>query len=64
MIMFGIGEVMGCFFIGFFVDRYGSKVASAVNIILMTLMTIVTVAYCLQWEFNWLAFLMCFLWGF
>lgn len=25
MIAFGFGEVFGCFFIGFIVDRFGSK---------------------------------------
>jgi predicted MFS family arabinose efflux permease len=64
MILFGVGEILGCFFIGFIVDKYGSKVAGVMNIIIMSLMTIVTVIYCVIWEFSWLAFVMCFLWGF
>jgi MFS family permease len=64
MILFGIGEILGCFFIGLIVDKFGSKTASVMNILIMTCMTIVTFIYCWIWEFGWLAFLMCFLWGF
>ncbi|CDW81164.1 major facilitator superfamily protein [Stylonychia lemnae] len=64
MIAFGAGEVLGCFFIGFFVDKFGSKVASVVNIILVILMTLSTLGYCIAWQYGWQAFLMCFLWGF
>ena len=53
MIAFGVGEVLGCFFIGYFVDRFGSKVASVVNIILVILMTFSTLGYCIYWEYGW-----------
>ena len=64
MIGFGFGEILGCFFIGYIVDRFGSKVAGACNITIMSLMTLVTISYCVMYQFNWIAFLMCFLWGF
>ena len=64
MVLFGVGEILGCFFIGFLVDKYGSKVAGAANIIIMIVMTVVTVLYAVIYKFSWLAFLMCFLWGF
>ncbi len=64
MILFGIGEILGCFFIGTIVDRLGSRTASVMNIMIMVAMTLCTCTYCYIWEFSWLAFLMCFLWGF
>ncbi len=64
MVLFGVGEILGCFFIGLIVDRFGSRVASVMNILIMVSMTLVTFLYCLLWDFSWLAFLMCFLWGF
>ena len=45
MILFGLGEVLGCFFIGLIVDRFGSKVAAVCNIIIMLTMTSVTLLY-------------------
>lgn len=45
MILFGLGEVLGCFFIGVIVDKYGSKIAASCNILIMFLMTAVTFTY-------------------
>lgn len=64
MILFGLGEVLGCFFIGFIVDRYGSKVAAGFNIAIMLSMTTVTLVYSVVFNYSVLAYLMCFLWGF
>lgn len=64
MIMFGIGEILGCFFIGYIVDKFGSKPAGYANIAIMTAMTVVSVVYCIRYEFGILAYVMCFLWGF
>lgn len=64
MILFGVGEILGCFFIGLVVDKLGSKIASGCLIVIMIVMTLVTLVYCAVWEFGWMAFLMCFLWGF
>lgn len=46
MIMFGIGEILGCFSIGAIVDKYGSKIAGLANIIIMITMTLITIIYC------------------
>lgn len=64
MIMFGLGEIFGCFFIGYIVDKFGSRQATYANIVIMSIMAGVTIIYCLTYEFGFLAFLMCFLWGF
>jgi predicted MFS family arabinose efflux permease len=64
MILFGIGEVLGCFFIGWVVDHHGSYKATLVNIAIMSVMGIITVVYAAVFEFGFLAYVMCFLWGF
>jgi len=64
MVLFGIGEILGCFFIGYIVDKKGSKIAVLVNLCVMALMTTVTLIFIIVFKFNWIAFVMCFLWGF
>jgi sugar phosphate permease len=64
MIFFGVGEILGCFFIGWIVDKHGSYRATIVNCMLMTAMGVVTVTYSVVYDFGFLAYLMCFLWGF
>lgn len=64
MVLFGLGEVLGCFFIGAFIDKLGSKFAVFVNIIIILAMSGVTFGFIHVFEFNALAWIMCFLWGF
>lgn len=64
MVLFGAGEVLGCFFIGFFVDKFGSKFAVIVNVMIILTMSGVTFGFIYLFEFNALAWVMCFLWGF
>jgi predicted MFS family arabinose efflux permease len=64
MVLFGVGEVLGCFFIGFTVDRFGSKASVLFNLSIITLMFGTTFLYIWDYHFGWLAFFMCFLWGF
>jgi predicted MFS family arabinose efflux permease len=64
MVFFGIGEIFGCFYIGFVVDRYGSKTATVCNIINVILMTLFTLSFTIYWEYSNMALIMCFLWGF
>jgi sugar phosphate permease len=45
MIAFGVGEVLGCFFIGFVIDKIGSKKSSWVNVGICIIMTVVTIIY-------------------
>ena len=63
MVVFGLGEIIGCFYIGAIVDRFGSKTASVCNMLNIIMMTGSTVAFILVFEFNYLAWVMCFLWG-
>lgn len=64
MILFGFGEIFGCFFIGKIVDKYGSKKAGYANVLIMLCMAIITIIYCIIFQFGAMAYLMCFLWGF
>lgn len=64
MITFGAGEILGCFFIGYIVDRFGSRKAVFANIGIL----LITFAYVIEFliinQYNILAFIMAFLWGF
>lgn len=64
MVLFGVGEIIGCFYIGLIVDRYGSKVATIHNLFIILIMAGFTFAFIIVYKFNWLAFVMCFMWGF
>jgi MFS family permease len=64
MILFGVGEILGCFFIGWIVDKYGSYRATVVNCVIMAVMGLITLIYAIVYDFGVLAFFMCFLWGF
>jgi predicted MFS family arabinose efflux permease len=64
MVLFGVGEISGSFFIGFFIDRIGSKFSTLINIMILTIMGGITVAYLAGGSFNATAWLMCFFWGF
>lgn len=64
MVLFGVGEILGCFFIGYIVDHFGSKVATIFNLVIIALMGGVTLTFIFIYDFGWLAFLMCFMWGF
>ena len=63
MVAFGVGEVLGCFFIGSIVDRFGSRKTCFVNIGICVSMTTVTLIFIGINEYSALAYVMCFLWG-
>lgn len=64
MVVFGLGELLGCFFIGYIVDKYGSKLAALVDVLIIVLQTLLTLLFLWSNQFNWLAYAMCFAWGF
>ena len=64
MSAFGFGEVFGCFFIGWVIDKFGSKNGTISILAILILTAIMTLAYIGIWEFNMIAYSMCFLWGF
>ena len=63
MVVFGIGEIIGCFLIGYIVDKYGSRVASFMNTALILSAIVTTLFFLHNEEFGNLAYLMAFIWG-
>lgn len=63
MIAFGVGEILGCFLIGWVVDKFGSRKASWVNVGICFIMTAVTVAFLIFNHYGALAYIMAFMWG-
>ena len=45
MVAFGMGEIFGCFFIGFLVDKYGSKIAGLFNLVIIVIMTGISLGF-------------------
>ena len=64
MVAFGFGEVLGGPCAGLIVDKYGNKSGVFLNMFVILLTTLITVAYLIVFKFSWLAFAMTFLWGF
>lgn len=64
MCIFGVGEVIGGPISGFIIDRRGSRFLAVVNVILVFITLLVTLAFLIINEYNILAFLMTFMWGF
>jgi MFS family permease len=64
MTLFGVGEILGAFFIGFFIDKIGSKLTVFVNLTIIAIMGGVSLGYILVEKWNVLAWFMCFFWGF
>ena len=64
MVLFGVGEVLGCFFIGYMVDHYGSRISVFINLSIIVVMIGLTLGFIMQYEYNFLVFAMTFMWGF
>jgi MFS family permease len=52
MALLGVGEVIGCFAIGYVVDKFGSKKAILCNLVLICLMMGSTITFIIMFEFN------------
>jgi len=63
MIAFGFGEIFGSFFIGFIIDRFGSRNAAWVNVGICSIMTALVVIYFSIGSYSPLAYFMMFMWG-
>jgi predicted MFS family arabinose efflux permease len=64
MVLFGFGEIFGCFFIGYFIDGYGSKFSVVVNLLIIIIMSLATLVFVWDFSFGFFAYFMCFMWGF
>lgn len=63
MVVFGVGELLGCFFIGVIIDKWGSRVATVVIVIICLVMMGFTFIFLIVYEYGVWAYLMCFMWG-
>ena len=64
MVCFGFGEVIGGIAMGQVIDRCGSKMGSIKNVIIALAMCATTYASLYQLEYNYMSFIMCFVWGY
>ncbi|CDW79190.1 major facilitator superfamily protein [Stylonychia lemnae] len=63
MVSLGVGEIVGAIGMGMIVDKIGSKKSCWVNIFLVILQTLAVLLFLYIDEYNWIAFMMTFLWG-
>jgi predicted MFS family arabinose efflux permease len=63
MVALGAGEIVGSITMGLIVDHIGAKKSSLFNMMFIASATLVVVIYISEDEYNWVAFLMTFLWG-
>jgi predicted MFS family arabinose efflux permease len=64
MALFGLGEILGAFFIGYFIDKIGSKLSTLINLAIILIMGAVSLGYIIGEKWNALAWIMPFFWGF
>ena len=64
MSVFGVGEVLGAFFIGYIVDTFGSRSACLVNVGILVATTIFFIEFLVINNYNFLTYVTTFLWGF
>lgn len=63
MVSLGVGEIMGAFGMGYFVDKIGPKKGSFINVALIIIQTVLVILYIHLDKYSWLAFVMTFAWG-
>lgn len=63
MVVFGCGEVVWGFIHGIIIDKIGSRKTVYVNTLIMFIMALTAILSVWNNKFDWLSFLMCFLWG-
>lgn len=59
----GVGEIIGAFGMGYFIDKVGPKKGSFIIVVLVFLQTIIVILYILLDTYSMLAFFMTFVWG-
>ena len=64
MVILGFGEVIGGYLMGIVIDRYDAKIGSIKNVIIAIVMSATTIASCKMLEYNYMSFIMCFVWGY
>ena len=64
MVAFGVGEVMGGINHGLTIDAIGSRKTIFVNLLILTTLTGVTILSINLLTYNYVTFIMCFMWGY
>ena len=64
MMALGVGEIFGSYIMGRFVDKFGPKNSSIVNMILIVLASSTVIYYLYRNDYGVLAYFMAFIWGF
>ena len=63
MIFLGIGEAISGNIMGWIIDKWSSKKACLFNMFALILTIAQTISFIKEEDYNWTAFLTCFLWG-
>jgi MFS family permease len=63
LVAFGFGEILGCFYIGSIIDKYGSKKAVFGNVLVLIILSAYAIEFILINDYNLLTFITMFLWG-
>ena len=64
LVFFGLGEVICGAIMGYVNDKVGAKKTCLVNIIIIIITTALTILNLYELEYNFLTFVVCFMWGF
>ena len=64
MVIFGVGELLGGLIQGYIIDFIGSKNTCFINLTIIAIQGVVTIISIDQMQFNFMTFVMCFIWGF
>jgi predicted MFS family arabinose efflux permease len=64
MVSLGVGEIVGAFFIGQIIEKFGNRFTSFYILVILITQTVITLLFIVEDEYSWLAFVMTFIWGF
>ncbi|CDW90286.1 major facilitator superfamily protein [Stylonychia lemnae] len=63
MVSFGIGEIVGSLVSGFMIDKYGNKKTVLLNILLISIQTIIMIICMIDYRFSYFSYFLTFTWG-
>jgi predicted MFS family arabinose efflux permease len=63
MMALGVGEIIGAYLMGRFVDLLGPKTSCLVNMVLVLLSSLTVIYYLFRNDYGFLAYFMAFIWG-
>jgi len=63
MVAFGFGEIIGGLLMGKLFDYFGPRKANYFNVLIIMLVSAITLGALYELKYNWLTFVMTFVWG-